>query len=310
MNLYENINNFSGKRPVITVGIFDGVHMGHRFILKKLKEAALRYGGESTLLTLWPHPRTILKQVDDSFMLLNNMEEKVLMLEEVGLENLVVIPFTKTFSRLSSCDFIEEYLVKRMGIRHLVVGYNHRFGHDREGNFDKLKECSSRFGFSIEKVPALRLESGEVSSSEIRSNLSEGDIEKANQLLGWNYSFTGKIVGGSKLGTTIGFPTANIIPGDSYKFVPADGVYAVRVWLKGDSFEGMLNIGSRPTVNEDLDGKTIEVHLLDFDKNIYNEQIRIEFVKRLRDEKKFNDIQALKKQLVEDSENTRSVFRK
>jgi riboflavin kinase/FMN adenylyltransferase len=310
MNLCKDINKFSGINPVVTVGIFDGVHMGHRFILERLREAAHRFEGESTLVTLWPHPRTILNQVDESFRLLNNMEEKTAMLEEEGLDHLVVIPFTRSFSQLSSCEFIEEYLHRKIGIRHLVVGFNHRFGRDREGNYDKLNECAGKFGFSVEEVPPLTLEAGEVSSSNIRENLLSGDVVLANQLLGWNYSFSGEVVEGSKLGTTIGFPTANIIPGESYKILPAEGVYAVRARLNGDSFHGMLNIGSRPTVNEDPNQKTIEVHLLDFEKNIYNEQIRIEFVERLRNERKFTGIDALGKQLKADLKNTRDVFRK
>jgi len=190
------------------------------------------------------------------------------------------------------------------------VGFNHRFGRDREGNYDKLKECAEKFGFSIEEVPPLTLETGEVSSSQIRKHLIRGEVALANQLLGWNYSFAGEVVGGSKLGTAIGFPTANITPGEPYKILPMQGVYAVRALLKGEVFNGMLNMGSRPTVNDDPGRKTIEVHLLDFEKNIYHEQIKIEFVKRLRSERKFSDIDALGNQLRADLENTRKVFRK
>lgn len=292
------------------MGIFDGVHMGHRFILQKLREAAGRLDGESTLVTLWPHPRTILNQVDGSFKLLTTMEEKTGMLEEEGLHHMVVIPFTRPFSRLSSCDFIREYLVEKIGIRHLVVGYNHRFGRDREGNFEKLNECAREYGFGIEKVPPLQLDAGKVSSSSIRKYLQLGDVATANRLLGWIYGFSGEVTGGSRLGSSIGFPTANITPDQEYKLIPADGVYAVRARLKEKYCRGMLNIGSRPTVNDDPEKKTIEVHLLDFEGNIYSEQIRVQFVARLRDEKKFRDIGALKSQLVRDRENTLDLFRR
>ena len=309
MILHHDIEKFSVRNPVVTVGIFDGVHPGHRFILKRLREAAQSLDGESVLVTLWPHPRTILNKVDEGFRLLNTLEEKTGMLEEEGVDHLLVIPFTKSFSRLSSCDFIREVLVEKIGIRHLVVGYNHRFGRDREGDFNKLKKCAGEYGFGIEKVPPLELDSGKISSSEIRKCLQKGDVKRANRLLGWNYAFTGEVVGGSRLGTSIGFPTANITPGKEDKLMPADGVYAVLARLKGKTCRGMLNIGSRPTVNNDPEHKTIEVHLIDFEENIYSEQIHVQFVARLRDERKFSNIDALKQQLLADRENALQVLR-
>ena len=306
MILHTDIENFKATKPVVTVGIFDGVHRGHRFILKRLREAADRLGGESTLITLWPHPRTILNQTDADFSLLNTMEEKVEMLDGVGLDHMVILQFNQSFSQLSSCDFIEKYLVEKLGIRHLVVGYNHRFGRDREGDFEKLAECAVKFRFGIEKVPPFNQEL--VSSSSIRNHLHSGEIALANELLGWEYSFSGEVVGGSRLGTSIGFPTANITPEKDFKLVPANGVYAVRVSLKNKTYKGMLNIGIRPTVNEDPAKKTIEVHLLDFDDNIYNEQIRLQFVDRLRDERKFEDIDSLRKQLLLDKKNAENLL--
>jgi riboflavin kinase/FMN adenylyltransferase len=310
MILYNDINKFSGTRPVVTVGIFDGVHLGHRFILNRLKEAAMEINGESTLVTLWPHPRTILNQVDDSFSLLNTLEEKIEILEGEGLDNLVLVPFTESFSRLSSCEFIEDYLVNKIGIRHLVVGFNHRFGKDREGDFSKLKECADKFAFGIEEVSSFALEEGEVSSSSIRQYLYDGNVSMASRFLGREYSFTGRVVGGSKLGTSIGFPTANITIPDEYKLIPGNGVYTVSAKLGGETFQGMLNIGTRPTVNDDPMKRTIEVHLLDFDHNIYDEQIKILFVERIRDERKFSGIDDLKVQLLADREKTRAIFRK
>ncbi len=308
MILHSDIEGFSANNPVVTVGIFDGVHRGHRFILEKLRAAARRLRGESTLVTLWPHPRTILNQVDDGFRLLNTMDEKIAILEDEGLQHLVVLPFTREFSRLSSCDFIRDYLVGKIGIRHLVVGYNHRFGRDREGDFNKLKDCAGEYGFGIEKVSALELDEGEVSSSMIRKHLQKGEVEQANQLLGWNYTLNGEVIGGSKLGSSIGFPTANITSDEAYKLIPADGVYAVLARLRGASYKGMLNIGRRPTINDDPEHKTIEVHLLDFEENIYSKKIQVQFIARLRDERKFGNIEALRKQLMIDRENTRKLF--
>ncbi len=303
-----DIETFSARNPVVTVGIFDGVHLGHRFILKKLREAAGRLDGEAALVTLWPHPRTILDTAGDGFKLLNTLEEKTGMLEEEGLNHMVVIPFTRDFSRLSSCDFIREYLVQRIGIRHLVVGYNHRFGRDREGGFDQLKKCAQEFGFGIERVPPLEAEAGKVSSSNIRNLLQAGDIAKANLLLGWNYALSGDVAGGSKLGRSIGFPTANITPEEAFKLVPADGVYAVLARLGDRTYRGMLNIGSRPTVNSEPRKKTIEVHLFDFTGNLYTEKIQVRFIARLRDEQKFRDIHALRDQLVRDREHALELF--
>ncbi len=309
MKLHDDISGFSARDPVVTVGIFDGVHRGHRYILEKLRDAAGRLGGESVLLTLWPHPREVLNKVDNSFKLLNTLEEKTRMMGEEGIDHLVVVPFTPSLSRLSSCDFIREYLVEKIGIRHLVVGYNHRFGRDREGDFDKLKEFAGQYGFGIEKVPPLEHETGELSSSEIRKCLQNGEIERANSLLGWDYSFSGEVAGGSRLGTSIGFPTANITPDEEYKLIPADGVYAVLAELKGRTYRGMMNIGFRPTVNDDPNRKTIEVHLLDFRDNIYSEKIQVRFLTRLRNERKFGDINALKNQLLKDRQDSLEFFR-
>ena len=308
MKIYNNISTFKVKAPVLTVGIFDGVHLGHRFIIERLLDTASKLGGESTLLTLWPHPRTVLGHADQDFRLLNTIDEKKELLAETGLENLLILPFSKEFSRLSSCEFIEDFLVKKLDIQHLVVGYNHRFGRDREGDFSVLSDCARKFGFSIEKVPAYQPGPAEISSSGIRNLIREGNIAIANELLGSNYSLARNVVGGSRLGRSIGFPTANITPFETVKLIPGKGVYAVRVFLSGELYTGMLNIGTRPTVNENPEQLSIEVHILDFEKDIYDEQIRIEFVEKLRDEKKFAGIEDLKKQLESDRESTRNLF--
>ena len=300
MVIHNDILSFSIPRPVLTVGIFDGVHLGHRYILTKLKERARQLNGQSVVLTLWPHPRMVLNRGGNRVKLLNTLEEKKNMLEQAGLDHLIIMPFTTELSQLSSCDFIRDVLVDKCGISHLLVGYNHRFGRDREGDFEKLKDCARQYTFGIEQMEAFQIASCKVSSTGIREFLLKGEIQQANSMLGWDYGFSGNVVGGSKLGSSIGFPTANIIMDEDYKLMPADGVYAVKAELKGESYSGMINMGSRPTVNDDPALKTIEVHLFYFDRNIYSERIGIRYVARIRDEQKFQGVEALKWQLVED----------
>jgi riboflavin kinase/FMN adenylyltransferase len=308
MMIHHDISSVSIPRPVLTVGIFDGVHLGHRYILDKLKERATQLDGETVVLTLWPHPRMVLKPELHHFKLLNTLEEKKNLLEKAGLDNLIIMPFTTELSRLSSCDFIREILVDRCRISHLLVGYNHRFGRDGEGDFEKLKDCAGQYDFGIEQMGAFQIASGNISSTGIRNFLLKGEIWQANSMLGWNYGFSGNVVGGSKLGSSIGFPTANITLDEDYKLMPADGVYAVKAEMNGSWYKGMMNMGSRPTVNDDESLKTIEVHLFDFDRNIYSERIRISFVARIRDEQKFNGIEVLKIQLAEDRIKALSIL--
>ena len=308
MMIHNDISSFSISRPVLTVGIFDGVHLGHHYILEKLKERARQLDGESVVLTLWPHPRMVLNQEGNGFKLLNTLEEKKSLLEQAGLDHLIVMPFTSELSRLSSSDFIREMLVEKCRISHLLVGYNHRFGRDREGDFEKLKNCARQYAFGIEQTQAFQPASVEISSTGIREFLLRGEIQPANSMLGWDYGFSGNVVGGSRLGSSIGFPTANIIVDEDYKLMPADGVYAVKAELKGSWYRGMMNMGSRPTVNDDPGLKTIEVHLFDFDRNIYSEKIRISYVARIRDEQKFQGIDDLKLQLGEDRKKALRIF--
>ena len=309
MIVHHDIHQFSARLPAVTVGIFDGVHLGHKYILEQLKIEADASDGESVVVTLWPHPRRILNNETKIFHLLTSQAEKIQMLEESGIQHLVILPFTLEFSRLSSCDFIEKILVGAIGISTLVVGYNHRFGRDREGDYEELKKCAAKFEFGIEKLDAFHLDERKISSSEIRKLLLSGNVEEANMLLGWTYSISGQVEGGSRLGSSIGFPTANITLCEDYKLLPADGVYAVEVEMKNNLYHGMMNMGSRPTVNKDPEKKTLEVHLLDFNDNIYSEQIRIRFITRMRDEQRFESIEALKVQLEKDREMTIRVFK-
>ena len=308
MVIHHDIISFKAQFPVVTVGIFDGVHRGHLYILEQLKRIANLKGGETVVVTLWPHPRTVLGQENLNFRLLTTQAEKISLFEASGINHLLVLPFTHAFSRLSGCEFIEKFLVEGMGLEKLLVGYNHRFGRDRESDFSELKNCAQKFGFEIEKLDAYLFEGREISSSLIRKLLSEGNVKEAGRLLGRSYGFSGQVVGGSRLGRSIGFPTANITMEDDVKLLPADGVYAVEVDLKDQCYHGMMNMGTRPTVNENINRKTIEVHLLDFNDDIYSENIRVRFIARIRDEHKFDGIDLLKAQLEKDRKETLRIF--
>ncbi|CAN5315798.1 bifunctional riboflavin kinase/FAD synthetase [soil metagenome] len=299
MKIYHTLDDFTPLRyAVVTSGTFDGVHLGHRKILTRLKEIAQKNSGETVVITFWPHPRLVLKPDDDKLKLLNTFEEKVELLKEQGIQHLLRIPFTKEFSQLSSMDFIKTILVEDIGTKKLVIGYDHRFGKNREGSFDQLKVNCSQYGFDVEEISRQDIDDVAVSSSQIRQALDEGDVTTAKQLLGGSYSITGRIVKGDQIGRQIGFPTANIDIDSHYKLVPAEGIYAVRVSHAGHSHDGMLYIGNRPTV--DGTKKVIEVNIFDFNKDIYGENLSVYFEKFLRGDVKFESLEALKEQLKKD----------
>lgn len=308
MIIHTSLVNLKIRKPILTIGVFDGVHQGHLSILEKLKEIAKEKDGESVVLTLWPHPRIVLNKDVDNLRLLNNIDEKKFLLSQTGIDHLIVLPFTKEFSQLTACEFIEDYLVKRIGVKHLVVGYNHQFGKDRKAGYDFLKECAEKYNFGIEKLDVKLVENDKVSSTKIREFLTSGHLELANKYLGYEYFISGHVVEGNQIGRKIGFPTANIKIPEPFKQVPRDGVYAVRVRLNGDSYFGMLNIGSRPTIEPTLRIKNIEVHIFDFDQKIYNQTVTVSFVKRIRDEKKFNGLEELSQQLIKDKEEIKRLF--
>ncbi|MFC2151384.1 bifunctional riboflavin kinase/FAD synthetase [Bacteroidota bacterium] len=306
--IHTDLNNFNILNPILTIGVFDGVHLGHQRVLDRLKEIAIKKDGESVVFTLWPHPRIVLDKDIDSLRLLNNIEEKKYLLSKTGIDHLIIVPFTKEFSQLSACEFIEEYLVKKIKVKHLVIGYNHQFGKDRKAGFEFLNSCANKFGFSIEKLDAKLVDNDTVSSTKIREFLASGELGIANNYLGYEYFISGNVVEGNQIGRKIGFPTANIKIPEPYKQVPKDGVYAVRVRLNGESFFGMLNIGTRPTIESIPDSKNIEVHILEFDQKIYNQTVTVTFVKRIRDEKKFNNLEDLTKQLEKDKSEVTQLF--
>lgn len=299
MNIYHGIEDFKKlDYAVVTSGTFDGVHIGHQKILARLKEVAQKNNGETVLITFWPHPRLVLYPEQTDLKLLNTFEEKAELLREQGINHLLRIPFTKEFSNLTSEEFIRKILVETIGTKKLVIGYDHRFGKNREGSFEHLKENASIYGFEVEEIPRQDIDHVGVSSTKIRNSLLEGDVSASTELLGRPYFINGRVVKGQEIGRLIGFPTANIEVDSQHKLIPANGSYAVKVKYQNQMLNGMLNIGYRPTVN----GKsmTIEVHIFDFSSDIYGETIGIHFIRRIRDERKFNNINELKKQLMKD----------
>lgn len=302
MKVYTNIEDFKDvKNAVVTTGTFDGVHLGHQKIISRLKEVAKEHNGETVLLTFYPHPRMVLFPEDNELKLLNTQQEKIELLEKYGVDHLIIYPFTKEFSRLTSVEFVRNILVNKIKTKCLIIGYNHHFGRNREGTFEHLKEYGPLYGFEVEEIPAKDIEHIEISSTKIRKALQIGDVKGATTFLGHFYSLSGKVIEGLKLGRKIGYPTANIVVDDKYKLIPADGVYAVKIKHNDAIYAGMLSIGNNPTVVGK--GRSIEVNIFDFDKNIYDEQVTIYFVERLRNEVKFNNLEELKEQLLKDKEN-------
>lgn len=308
MRIYEGINNF--KRldyAVVTSGTYDGVHKGHQKILQRMIEVAKGEGGETVLISFWPHPRMVLNNDPGFLKLINTMEEKQELLRNIGINHLILIPFTREFAQTSSTDFIKNILVDAIGTRKLIIGFNHRFGKNREGNFNNLVRDSSKYGFEVEEIPKHEIDHLGISSTIIRKSLIEGDIPTANRYLGHSFTLNGLVIHGDKLGKTIGFPTANLQIEEAYKLVPGDGVYAVKVIVRGKEFNGMLNIGKRPTV--DGSNRKIEVHIIGFNDDIYAEKISIAFKKKIRDEKKFKSLDHLKIQLQKDKETILNVLK-
>jgi len=302
LKIYNCIKDFEPvENAVITIGTFDGVHLGHQAIFKKMKEEAARIGGKTVVITFFPHPRIVLGLDSKNLKFINTQEKKINRIEEAGIDYLVIINFTKAFARLSSEEFIRDFVYEKVRPVKVITGYDHHFGKNREGSYDFLLKMGKELGFDVEKVDAVYVNDVKVSSTKIRDFLKAGRIRAANAFLGYEYSITGKVVKGKSIGHDLGFPTANIEVADEYKLIAAVGVYACRVEYMGRIYKGMSNIGYRPTIDKgDL---TIEVHIFDFDKDIYGEEITISFVDRMRDEKKFENRNALKAQLAKDREH-------
>ncbi|MCR6638948.1 MAG: bifunctional riboflavin kinase/FAD synthetase [Sporocytophaga sp.] len=308
MKVYNSPDEFQ-KLPnaIVTIGTFDGVHLGHRKILNRLKETSKEENGESVVITFWPHPRKVLQGVD-SFKLLLTLDEKIEMIASCGIDHLLLIPFTKEFSSTTSEDFIQKILIDKIGTKKLVIGYDHKFGKNREGSFEYLKENASRIGFQVEEIPREDIEHNAISSTAIREALSKNNVSKASTLLGRPYSVKGKVVEGKKLGRELGYPTANIEVEDPEKILPADGIYTVLVKVAGKIYGGMLSLGFNPTVEGK--GRSMEVHIFDFNKNIYGETVEVSFLEFLRFEAKFPNLEALIEQLKEDEKHSRTILEK
>lgn len=289
------MNSKSAK--VTTIGTFDGIHIGHQKILKRVVKLAKKQDYEPVVLTLFPHPRMVL-QKDDSIKLLNTIDERVALLKSFGIKDVIVKTFTKEFANLSAKDYVKQILVEELNTKQIVIGYDHHFGKNRSANINDLKAFAEQYDFKIEEISAQDIEDVTVSSTKIRNALDNGEVALANSFLGYNYYITGVVVKGKGLGRTINFPTANIDIKEDYKLIPKDGVYVVKSTKENKTVYGMMNIGTNPTVGGK--SRTIEVHIFNYNKDFYNTELKIQFLKRLRSEQKFKNIAALKKQLIKD----------
>lgn len=298
MKTYSSAFDFkSDRRTVVTIGTFDGVHIGHRAILHRLVQTAKKEDLDAAVLTFFPHPRMVLQQ-NSYLKLINTIDERIALLEKTGLDRLIIHPFTKEFSRLTASEYVEEILVKSLNAKKIIIGYDHRFGRNRTANIEDLKDFGKIFDFEIEEISAKEIDDVAVSSTKIRNALNAGDVETANNYLDYKFMITGKVVQGRALGRTINYPTANLYPEESYKIIPKNGVYIVKSSIDGREIFGITSIGTNPTVGGNE--KTIETHFLNFDQNLYNRIITIEFLKFIRDEENFDSIEILRKAIEND----------
>jgi riboflavin kinase/FMN adenylyltransferase len=307
MKLVYDIKEFDPKKPVVlTQGTFDGVHFGHRKILRHVVSEAREIDGVSVLLTFYPHPRLVLYPDDNELKLLTTIEEKVELVSAIGIDYLIIIPFTQELSRLRASDFVRDILVEQLHISKLIIGYDHRFGRNREGGLKEMIQFSETYNFKLEEIPPQDIEDSIVSSTKIRKALLDGDVHLAKEYLGDLYTISGKVEEGLQRGTTIGYPTANVRVGSSFKLIPKNGVYAVWVYIDKIRYAGMLNIGYNPTFEDKK--WSMEVHILNFNKNIYHHKILISFHSRIREEMKFEDVTSLVNQLTKDEKKIRSTL--
>ena len=306
MKTFHSIESFTSKTPtVLTIGTFDGIHIGHKKILERVINTAKIQNLESLVLTFFPHPRMVL-QKDTDIKLIHTIDERANILADLGLNNLIIQPFSKEFSRLSATEFVRDILVHKLNVKHIIVGYDHRFGRNRTANIDSLKEFGEIYDFTVEEISAQDIDAVAVSSTKIRKALINGNLQTANSYLGAEFQLKGTVAKGKGIGKTINFPTANISISEDYKMIPKNGVYIAKAEIESITYTGMMNIGNNPTVN----GKTqsIEIHLFNFNKDIYHKEITISIQKRIRDEQKFESIEALQSQLKKDKEEALTYF--
>ena len=306
MKIFNNINEFNCKKStIITIGTFDGVHLGHQKILKKLNVEAENNGLESCVLTFFPHPRTVLNP-DSSLKLINTIDERISLFKKSKIDNLIVHPFTKGFSELDSEDYVKNILVDQLKAKIVLIGYDHKFGKNRTADIKNLKEYGIKYNFEVIEIKAEEINDIAISSTKIRNSIEEGDIQLTNSYLGYEFSFFGKVVKGNSIGKTLGFPTANIKIGTDLKLIPKNGVYLISTIINQKIIFGMMNIGIKPTTNENT--KSIEVNLFDFNQNLYDTNITIYIKQFLREEIKFNSLNELKLQIEKDKITCNSII--
>jgi riboflavin kinase/FMN adenylyltransferase len=311
MEVHYGYKGVAFNRPVVTMGVFDGVHLGHRMLLKRVVEEAEKSGNDAVAVTFDPHPRMVLTGNPGHLRFLTDIDERIELLSETGIGHLVIIPFTHELSRMTASEFVESILCRQLKASHLISGFNHHFGRRHEGDSNTIIECSQRMDFRVTKEKAFRLEGELVSSSLIRKLLDGGNVKKSASLLGYDYFLRGKVISGRRIGRNIGFPTANIVPHNEHKLIPSSGVYAVNVSVDDDTAKhiAMLNIGRRPTIRDNDGISTIEVHIIEFESDLYGKSMTIRFHDRLRDEMKFENTDALAAQLARDRERTIAIMR-
>lgn len=312
MKIYYHIDEFKPiKNAVVTIGTFDGVHIGHQKIISRLKEVAKQNGGETVILTFFPHPRMILHPDDQNIKLISTLNEKAEKLAALGIDHLIITPFTRDFSNLSPEEYISEVLVRKIGTRHIIIGYDHRFGKDRKGGLEDLQHYAGNFGFEVEEIPEQDINDVAVSSTKIRNAILSGQVNIAQDFLGYPFHLTGKVIKGDQIGRKLGFPTANLYIEESYKLIPSDGIYVVSLEFMDENLRdspaaGMAYIGHRPTINGM--SRNIEVNIFDFNKDVYGQIIRINFLEYLRGDQKFNSLEELKIQLQKDESAARAFL--
>lgn len=326
MKIYHQLSDFKKlEKAVVTIGTFDGVHFGHQKIIKRLIELAKSTGGESVILTFFPHPRMIIDPENQDLKMINTINEKADILAKLGVDHLIITPFTRDFSNLEPANYIKDILIDTIGTKQIIVGYDHRFGKDRKGGMNELIEQSKIYNYTIEEIAEQDINDVAVSSTKIRAALLEGDVSLASAYLGYDFSISGPVIKGDKIGRTIGFPTANIFVEETYKLIPGDGIYAVTIEMSLESrdgslelkhptqksqlntYKGMAYIGQRPTINGMT--RNIEVNIFDFNREIYGQTIKMNFLKFLRHDVKFTGLEALTLQLQKDKENTLTFFK-
>ncbi|MFL2622608.1 MAG: bifunctional riboflavin kinase/FAD synthetase [Candidatus Marisimplicoccus sp.] len=308
MKIYRSINEYNeDKRSVVTIGTFDGLHHGHQKILKRLINSSKNKNLSSVVLTFFPHPRVILNKYNDIKMI-DTLDEKILYINKIGVDSLIIHPFDKNFSLLSANQFIKDYLVEKLKMKHIIIGYDHRFGKGREASVTDLKNYASDYDFTVEEIQAQEIEKIAISSTKVRNSINNGDLKTTEKYLGRYFNLTGKVIKGDGLGKKIMYPTANIFIEEKYKIIPKDGVYLIKTFIKNKLYNGMMNIGHRPTIG--ANEKSLEVHLFNFNKDIYGEQISVDIISKIRDEKKFSSIEALKDQLVKDENHCLKLINK